>query len=206
MPRRRRVSRPTGIGEIGKANRRKGQSPFSKTSEASNASFCLGASATKGGFTVAPFGISASRNSQSPPNCPTISGSGYVQTVALGKNCDGVRTEDWIKLTFCGDRSIGVANLRKGQSPFNGGGTAAFTRPAGVGKIGIANFSVGGKTPFIFINKKKEVRRTSFFFSSLLRQARICRGRVRIRDSSATNPESYPSNLRSRERGFPSTS
>ena len=27
-----------------------------------------------------------------------------------------------------------------------------FTRPAGVGKIGFANFSVGGKTPFSIIN------------------------------------------------------
>ena len=135
---------------IGEANRRKGLCPFFYSlPKRATASFCLGASPQKGGLTVAPFGISASRNRQTPPNCPKFSGSGYVQTVALGKNCDGVRTEDWIKLTFCGDRSIGVANLRKGQSPFNGGGTAAFTRPAGVGKIGFANFSEGGKTPFL---------------------------------------------------------
>ena len=95
----------------------RGNAPFLYTSEASEASFCLGLSPKKGGLTVAPFGISASRNRQSPPNCPTVSGSGYVQTVALGLGRDGVRTEDWIKLSLCGDRSIGEANLRKGLAP-----------------------------------------------------------------------------------------
>ena len=60
---------------------------------------------------VAPFGISASRNRQSPPNCPTVSGFGYVQTAALGLGRDGVRTE-WAILAFRGDRR----NLRS-KSP-----------------------------------------------------------------------------------------
>ena len=71
----------------------------SKTHRATK-SRCLGASPRKGGLTVAPFGISASRNRQSPPNCPKFSGSGYVQTVALGKNCDGVRTNSTYPLQF----------------------------------------------------------------------------------------------------------
>ena len=99
----------------------KGATPlFLYSSEASNASFCLGSSPTKGGLTVAPFGISVSRNRQTPPNCPKFSGSGYVQTVALGKNCNDVRTADWRKLPLCGDRSIGEANLRKGLAPSYG--------------------------------------------------------------------------------------
>ena len=90
-----------GDRRIGKANRRKGQRPFSYSlPKRASASFCLGLSPQKGGLTVAPFGTSASRNRQSPPNFPTISGSGYVQTVALGLGRDGVRTEEWRKLTF----------------------------------------------------------------------------------------------------------
>ena len=77
-----------------------------------------------------PFGISASRNRQSHLNFPKFSGSGYVQTAALGKNCDGVRTGNWRKLWkafywiferlgFEGIGAICAANRRKGQRPFN---------------------------------------------------------------------------------------
>ena len=63
----------------------KRQSPFNILAKLQSnfAVISKGASPQKGGFTVAPFGISASRNRQSPPNCPTLSGFGYVQTVAL---------------------------------------------------------------------------------------------------------------------------
>ena len=84
--------RSVGDRSIGVANLRKGLAPFLKFLKRTLVRFRLGASPRKWGLTVAPFGISASRNRQSPPNCPKFSGSGYVQTVALGKNCDGVRT------------------------------------------------------------------------------------------------------------------
>ena len=64
----------------------KGQKPVLKYTRKIALQFCCnirGASPTKRGLTVAPFGISASRNRQSPPNCSTVSVFGYVQTVAL---------------------------------------------------------------------------------------------------------------------------
>ena len=44
-----------------------------------------GLSPTKGGLTVAPFGISASRNRQSPPNFPMVSGFGYRSDGGFGE-------------------------------------------------------------------------------------------------------------------------
>ena len=89
-----------GKARIGEANRRKGQRPFSKTSETSEVSFCRGAS-----------------------NCRSDGG------LIIGARCARI-------------------DIRKHCAPIikrriNGD----FTRPAGVEKIGIANFSVGGKTP-----------------------------------------------------------
>ena len=43
-----------------------------------------------------------------------------TQAVALGKNCDGVRTGLDNNLCFEGIGAICVANRRKGQSPFYG--------------------------------------------------------------------------------------
>ena len=45
----------------------------------------------------------------------------------IDKRCN--RDRSGLKmLILCGDRSIGEANLRKGQRPFNGSGTAARDR------------------------------------------------------------------------------
>ena len=109
----------SGIGDIGKANRRKGQRPFFLTLEASNASFCLGAS-----------------------NCRSDGG------LIIGARCARI-------------------DIRKHCAPIikrriNGD----FTRQAGVGKIGNANFSEGGKTPcFIY----KTYRRSLGFAASCRR-------------------------------------
>ena len=109
-----------GIGEIGKANRRKGQRPFSNSlSKRASASFCLGAS-----------------------NCRSDGG------LIIGARCARI-------------------DIRKHCAPIikrriNGD----FTRQAGVGKIGNANFSEGGKTPcFIY----KTYRRSLGFAASCRR-------------------------------------
>ena len=163
MPRRRRVSRPTGIGEIGKANRRKGQRPFLKTPETSEASFCLGASATKGGLTVAPFGISASRNRQSPPNCPKFSGSGYVQTVALGLGRDGVRTGAGKNLRFAGIEVLAKPIFVRGL-PLQWRRHCRFHAPSGGRKNWHRQFFRSGQDPlYIYKQKKRKSDGLPFF-------------------------------------------
>lgn len=78
----RRLASPRGIVVNFKANRRKGQCHFFNTlPEVNNSDFLFMRAASMRNLSR-PFYISISRNRKSPPNCPTISCSGYVQTVA----------------------------------------------------------------------------------------------------------------------------
>ena len=77
----------------------------------------LGLLRQKGGLTVASFIIPASRNCQFPPSCSTLSGFGYVRTVAFGEKLRWRAYRISERLRFEGIGAICVANRRKGALP-----------------------------------------------------------------------------------------
>ena len=164
----------------------KGATPLLKTSEASEASFCLGASPQKGGLTVAPFGISASRNRQSPPNCPKFSGSGYVQTVALGLGRDGVRTGAGKNLRFAGIEVLAKPIFVRGL-PLQWRRHCRFHAPSGGRKNWLCQFFRRGQDPLFIVSAQN----CGVILLTIVR-SRIARCRSRSRRQPRL-PVVYPS-------------